>query len=268
MSFDIFKEILKAVEEGRSAVVATVLQHRGSSPGKVNHKMLVYADGRIVGTIGGGVMEAEVLKACAVALDKGRGDVLELLISDKGEGAVGGVCGGKAMVALEVLPDIPRILICGGGHIAEAVGAMCEQLGFLHEVHEDRAEMVDADKFPAARRIHVGEVEDIVSAVGDPSRFSHVLLVSRGHATDRVYARALARSGFKSWVGMLGSQKKKKIVWDLWLNEDALDPSFVDRVECPVGLPIGARTPAEIALSIMARIVEDLHGSRASKRKA
>ena len=76
MSIDIFKEILSAVEEGRPGVVATVLRHRGSSPGKEHHKMLVFADGETLGTIGGGVMEAEVLKACAVALEKGRGDVL------------------------------------------------------------------------------------------------------------------------------------------------------------------------------------------------
>ena len=93
-----------------------------------------------------------------------------------------------------------------------------------------------------------------------------MLLVSRGHATDRVYARVLAAAGYDGWIGMLGSKKKKGIVWKLWLDEDGLEPSFVDRVECPVGLPIGARSPAEIALSIMSRVVQTVH-KKAQSRK-
>ncbi|MBR57397.1 MAG: hypothetical protein CMH54_04985 [Myxococcales bacterium] len=259
-SIEIFREIVHAIEMGRPGVVATVLRHRGSAPGKEFHKMLVFEDGSFVGTIGGGKMEATVLEHCREVFESSEGKVVEVLIAEEEKGGIGGVCGGRAEVALELLPSVPRILLCGGGHCSVELGELIHQLGYLQEVHEDRPELVEADRFPHALKIHLGSPEDIVETMGDVARFSHVLLVSRGHATDRVYARALAAAGYTGWVGMLASKKKERYVRKLWLEEDGLDAEFVARVQAPVGLPIGARSPAEIAVSIMAQIVESIRG--------
>ncbi len=255
-TLEVHRAILRAVELGRPGVVATVLRHKGSAPGKEHHKMLFLAGGDRVGTIGGGRMEAKVAEGVAEVLRTGHGKVLELLIADKGEGAIGGVCGGKAIVALELLPEIPRVLLCGGGHCAVELARLCHQLGYLYEVHEDRGEYLEPTRFPEAMARHLGEPDRVVEDLGGHDRFSHVLLVSRGHGTDRLYGRALCRAGYRGWIGMLGSLRKSKVVRAIWIEEDGLPAEWVARLECPVGLPIGATSPAEIAVSILARIVE------------
>ena len=256
MTLSVYRAILETLEAGREGVVATVVRHRASSPGKEHHKMLVLKDGTIYGTIGGGTMEATILIHCAEVFKEGHGKIVEVLLAEPEKGGVGSVCGGRAEVSLELLPRIPRILICGGGHCALEIGTMITQLEYLYEVHEDRPDYATKERFPDAVRIHHGAPEEIAKDLGDLSRFTHVALVSRGFSTDRLYGKALGDAGFTGWVGMLASQKKAKKTRSSWLDEDGLDPDFVRRVEAPVGLPIGARSPAEVALSVMARIVE------------
>jgi xanthine dehydrogenase accessory factor len=258
VTIQIYEAILDAIHKGRAAVVATVLKHKGSSPGKEFHKLIAFEDGSFEGTIGGGKMEAEVLKHCAEALKKGQGSVVEILLAEKELGGVGSVCGGYAQVALELLPRIPRILLCGGGHCSLELARMIHQLGYVYEVHEDRAELANRDRFPMALEIHIGAPEELMDLTGDPNRFSHVLLVSRGFATDRIYGRVLCEAGYEGWLGMLASKRKQKKVRKAWVEVDGVDQEFVDRVEAPMGLKIGARSPAEIAVSILARIIETL----------
>jgi xanthine dehydrogenase accessory factor len=250
---------LNALEAGQTGVVATVVRHRASSPGKEQHKMLVLRDGTTHGTIGGGTMEATVLKHCADVFREGRGKVVEILLAEEEKGGVGSVCGGSADVALELLPRLPRILICGGGHCAVEIARLTAQLEYLYEVHEDRVDYATEERFPHALQIHHGAPEDLAMVVGDLDRFTHVALVSRGFSTDRVYGRALSEAGYEGWVGMLASQKKARKTRKTW-EEDGVDPAFIERLEAPVGLPIGARSPAEVALSIMARVVETFRG--------
>jgi len=258
---DVQRAILAALEEGRSGVVATILRHRGSAPGKTEHKMLVYADGTAVGTVGGGVLEAEVKRRAADALDAGEGAAFDLTVDERGPDAVGGVCGGRVTVALELLPRVPRILICGGGHCGREVAILLHRIGYLAEVHDDRPEMVTPERFPHVHRRHVGDPDGLVDAVGDLGRFSQVLLVSRGYVPDRAYGRALVAAGYAGRVGMIGSRKKGTIVRTQWLEEDGLPPDWVARVECPLGVPIGARSPAEIAVSIVASVIDRERGT-------
>jgi xanthine dehydrogenase accessory factor len=258
VTIQIYEAMLKAVQDGRPAVVATVLKHKGSSPGKEFHKLIAFEDGSFEGTVGGGKMEAEVLKHCAKALEKGQGEVVEILLAEEELGGVGSVCGGYAQVALELLPRIPRILLCGGGHCSVELARLIHQMGYTYEVHEDRPELVGKERFPMALNIHVGAPEGLAGLLGDISRFSHVLLVSRGFATDRVYGRMLFEAGYEGWVGMLASKRKEKKVRKEWVENDGLSQEWVDRVEAPMGIKIGARSPAEIAVSITARIIETL----------
>lgn len=252
---DVQRAILAALEEGRAGVVATILRHRGSAPGKTEHKMLIHADGTAVGTVGGGVLEAEVKRRAADALERGEGSAFDLTVDEKGPDAVGGVCGGSVTVALELLPRVPRILVCGGGHCGREVALLLHRIGYLAEVHDDRPEMVTAERFPHVHARHAGEPEALLDAVGDLGRFSQVLLVSRGYVPDRAYGRVLVEAGYEGRVGMIGSRKKAKVVREQWLDEDGLPPAFVERVECPLGVSIGARSPAEIAVSIVASVI-------------
>lgn len=261
MILAVMKAIVRAIEQGRRGVVATVVSHQGSSPGKQDQKMLYLDDGTTVGSVGGGGLEALVLQRCATVLQQGKGTVLSLAATEHGDEALGMLCGGTAEVALELLPAVPRVLICGGGHCGLEVARLCAQLAYPHEVHEDRPDLVDEHRFPHASRRHVGHPERLSETVGDLGRFSHVLVASRGHELDREYVRALAKAGYQGWVGMLGSQRKSATLRRLLQQEDQLDAGFVQAIESPVGLPIGAVTPAEIAVSIMARIVETARGA-------
>ncbi len=256
MSLDVQRAILRALEEGRAGVVATVLRHSGSSPGKEHQKMLLLIDGTTVGTVGGGLLEAEVLKHCREALRTGHGRALTLTIDEKGRNAIGGVCGGSAEIAIELLPRVPRVLLCGGGHCALEIAKLLDQLSYITEVHDSRPEFASAERFPNAAARHSGEAENLSMTVGDLRRFTHVVVLSHHHEDDRTYGREIAASGYAGHVGMIASRKKQETVRRLWREEDGLDPEFVARVVAPVGIPIGARTPAEIAVSIVGWIVK------------
>ncbi len=261
MSLDVQRAILAALEEGRPGVVATVLRHRGSSPGKTHHKMLVLADGTTVGTVGGGVLEAEILKRCENALRVGEGESLKLTVGEGGENSIGGVCGGSVEVAIELLPRVPRILLCGGGHCAFEIAKILDQLNYLTEVHDSRSEFATADRFPNAVALHTSAVGDLRESVAGFDRFTHVVLISHNHFSDRIYGRAVIQSEFTGHVGMIASKKKETTVRRLWREDDGLDAEFVARVVSPLGIPIGARTPAEIALSIVGWVVKTVRES-------
>ena len=261
MILNVMRAIVDAIERGQTGVVATVLDHKGSSPGKRTQTMLVLADGTRTGTVGGGRLEALVLEAVPTVLASGRGTCLDLLIAEEGDGATGQVCGGRAIVAIEMLPRVPRLLICGGGHCAREVARLLEQVGYAYEVHEDREDWLGERHFSGAAALHHGTIDAFVSDVGPLDRFYGVLLISRGRETDRQYGRVLAEADYSGWVGMLASKRKARCVREQWRSEDGIDAEFVVRVESPVGLPIPTRNPAEIAVSIVGRIIALTNGS-------
>ncbi len=267
---DVLRAIVEAVERGRRGVVVTILDHRGASPGKTGQKLLLLDDGTRVGTVGGGRLEALALERAVQVLRSGRGTAQSFLVTETERGGIGSLCGGRAVLAFEVLPVIPRVLLCGAGHCAVEIGRLLAQVGYVYDVHDDRSDLAVPSRFAGVRHVWCSPIEELPDlARAEGLMYSHALLVSRGHATDRVYGRVIARSELAPWVGMLASRRKAKVVRRQWLEEDALPASFVDAVEAPVGLSIGAANPAEIAVSIVARIVQTarLHAGEGTPKK-
>jgi xanthine dehydrogenase accessory factor len=257
----LFGQIAAAAAQGESVALATLVRVEGSTPRELGSKMLVYADGRIAGTIGGGAMEAAVMEAAAEAIALGQPRLLRYELRDPGEGDLG-ICGGAAEVFIDVIAPPPTLLVVGAGHVAMPVAEMGHQCGFRVVVLDDRPDMVSEARFPDAAERLSGEIVSCLSALELTSQW-YVVIVTRGHAHDLEALRAVVGSQ-AAYVGMIGSRRKVRTTYDS-LIADGVPASLLERVHSPIGLDIGAQTPAEIAVSILAEIIWLRKGSRGSQ---
>ncbi len=247
----IVRALADALDEGVAVVMATVVRTRHSVPRHAGAKMLVYADGRQLGTIGGGEMESRVRVAAADALATGRPTSLEFDLVDPAHGDPG-VCGGSATIYLEPFMSQPQLVVIGCGHVGAAVVELAHWLGFRVTAMDDRADVADPAALPDADLVLAGPLGESLQQVviGDAT---HVVLVTRNVAVDAEVLPIVFETPARS-IGVMGSARRwattRSKLADAGVADDQLD-----RVTSPIGLDIDAETPAEIALSIMAEIV-------------
>jgi xanthine dehydrogenase accessory factor len=243
--------IAEAVERGQGVALATLIQSEGATPRHVGTKMVVYADGRTAGTIGGGEMEFLVIQEAVAAIAQGQSRLVRYELRDA-EAGDPGICGGTADVFVDVVVPRPTLLVVGGGHVAMPVAEMGHLCGFRVVVVDDRADMVSEERFPHADQRIVGDIVGTLQGMPiTPS--THVVIVTRGHALDEEALHAVIDSP-AGYVGMIGSRRKVRAVYDR-LRAKGVAASALERVRAPIGLSIGAETPAEIAVSVLAEIV-------------
>ncbi|MCA9537377.1 MAG: xanthine dehydrogenase accessory protein XdhC [Myxococcales bacterium] len=241
---------LAALEAARRPfVLATVIETGGSTPRHAGARMAVHAGGAI-GTVGGGAFEHRVIAVAEALLADGarqtdRFDVH--LVRD-----LGMCCGGKMSVFLEKVEPAPRLRIYGAGHVGAATARVAQLAGFAVRVIDARAEWADPTRFPAEVQVEDAEPEDHLR--GHPTAADEfVVVVTHDHALDEAMVRHLL-GGDLTWLGLIGSRGK----WGRFrkrLSARGLDDAALDRVRCPVGLDIGALTPEEIAVSIVAELI-------------
>jgi xanthine dehydrogenase accessory factor len=254
---EIQRKILELIESGQAFAVATVADAKGSVPGKPGSKMILLPDGRQFGTVGGAGLEERVKGLCRQALREGRGGIFKFDLMYYKEGALDSLCGGSVQIMVEVMTPVPHLLIAGGGHCGLEVAKLCDQLGYFHSVLDDRAEYASKERFPNARRnIHATPEEFF--AKEDLSPYTHVVLVGWSHKIDTEILFHLVQK-FPRWIGAIAS-KTKKLEMLRRLKARGIPEEALGRVVAPVGLPIGADTPAEIAVSILGQIIQDLKG--------
>ncbi len=256
MIADVYRAALEALEQGEAFALATVITSEGSSPGKLGHKMLLGVGGRRVGTVGGGQLEHHVARAMQAMLARGQGAVLDYSFRPGAQNNPGLTCGGSVTIAVEVVQPPARILLCGGGHVARALAEQLDLLGYTHVVVDARPDVAGERAFPQAQEIVHASPPEFVRG-HDLKRFSHVIVFTHDHALDRDTMLAVAATGFAGYVGMIGSARKWAVTRQA-LEEAGVAPEWIERVHCPIGLSIGARTPAEIAVSIAAELVGEL----------
>ncbi len=292
-------EILRRLGEGEVVALCTVVRSRGSTPQGAGAKMLVLADGRTVGTLGGGCVEAEVRRrTLEVLLDSSlceaaSGRELMTFRLDHDYGWDDGlICGGIMDVAVEVLtasdrarfealadelranregmfearylleseakiyreiiPPTPTLVIAGAGHVGQALAGLAGPLGFRVAVVDDRPDVLAAERFPAGVRRIVGDIEAELRRFPVDAH-TYCVIVTRGHRHDGAALAAVVESPAKH-VGLIGSKRKvRTILGDLFAS--GVSREALSRVHAPVGLEIGAVTPAEIAVSIAAELV-------------
>ncbi len=258
MTLDVLRELSSLLEEYPRLVMATIVAATGSTPRATTARMLVLPGGRTRGTVGGGAFEALVVREGEDLLASGSSPRLkEFSFAPTGPDSFGGVCGGRATVFLEVVERPPRLLVVGAGHCGRALARAAAFSGYDVTVADDREELLDGTQFPPSVRL-VRTAPDY-SDVPLPRPEDAVALVSRSHEVDALALRRL-RGRPAAWVGMIGSHAKRKALLD-GLRADGTPEAELDAIRCPIGLDIGAETPEEIAIAILAELVARRRGA-------
>ncbi|MCL5023389.1 MAG: XdhC/CoxI family protein [Nitrospirae bacterium] len=247
---ELYEEMLRLKKQGRSCALATIVQCVGSSPQKEGAKMLIRDDASIVGTLGGGCLEADVIQAAQMAIKDGTPQTVPFELTEK-EGGL--VCGGKVLVYVEPFVPEPLVVILGAGHVGKALSRLAKFAGFRVSVADDRVEFANKDALPDADEVVVNDFETVFGKLSI-GRNTYVVVATRGHNHDLTAVKAALRTR-AIYVGLLGSRRKKALLFRA-LEKEGFSKDDIGRVIVPVGLPIRSVTPEEIAVSIMAQIIQ------------
>lgn len=247
----ILDELLAARTARTPCALVTVAETRGSVPREAGAKMIVYGDGRMVGTIGGGKFEALVVAEAGEALKTGGPRLKSYPLHEGDAASFGAICGGEVTVLIE--PQIlgEALYLVGAGHCARALAMIARECGWHVVVHDDRRELL-AD-FPAHEKLSEPAAPDFIAA-RKWQRDDALVLLSRNHELDREALSAAVRTGGMGYLGMIGSRRKVRQVFDA-LGARGITVEQLAAVRAPVGLDVGAESPAEIAVSIMAEVL-------------
>ncbi len=260
---DLWQEIAAERSARRPLVVATVVRTTGSVPRRAGAKMLIYPDGRAQGSVGGGLFESLVIRDALTALACGPSVTRTYSFNPEGTSpqAFGAVCGGRAEVFLEVLMPPDRLLIVGGGHCGRALARMASLLDFTITLADDRAEYADPADYNYPNVESVLRLPPSFEGLPTPDERTYVALISKGFVTDEAALRRVIATP-AAYIGMIGSRRKRDIVYAN-LRADGFSEEQLARVHAPIGLEIGAETPEEIAVSVLAEIIQ----VRAARRR-
>jgi xanthine dehydrogenase accessory factor len=256
VSREISAEVLRAAREGPPVALATIISApEGSSPG-TGTKLLVRKEGSSLGSFGSAAFERTVIEDCLTAMDEfPRRPVQAMYYQPEGARihrleARGGAGAYEIMVELVEAPV--TLLIIGGGHIGLSLATIGEHAGFSVAVMDDRAMYANTERFPMADFVKHGDFTEMLAdfPIGQNT---YIVMVSRGHKQDETALRAVVDRGAR-YVGMIGSKRRVSTVLR-HLAEEGLPLEALERVYTPIGFDIGAETPEEIAVSIMAEII-------------
>lgn len=260
---DLFEEIVRLRREGKRAALATIVHTNGSIPSYESSRMLVREDGTIVGTVGGGCVEAEVW---AAAKDVIRAEAPRKMVFNLNHEASydnGLICGGTLEIFVEPILPQPMLYLFGGGHVSMALARAAHAAGFQIGVVDDREAFANQDRFPMATEVYTDY--EAAFAQLKPNASTYLMIITRGHKEDmRVLAWA-ARTPAR-YIGMIGSKRKVLSVYRALENEGYSMAEF-ERIHAPVGLEIGALSPEEIAVSITAELIAIRRGARGLPHK-
>ena len=253
MTNPLISELADAIKRGEAVVVATVVETRNSVPRRSGSKMLIFGDGRTIDTIGGGEMEHRVIAAAAAALVDGVPRLLSYSLIDPGAGDPG-LCGGEADIFLEPYMPTATLYVMGAGHVGKAVGELGRWLGFRTVVWDDRAQLIDQVTHSDAVDIALcGPIDDALAGQVITANDS-IIMVTRNVALDlEILPHLLATPA--GYIGLMGSNRR----WNTTrarLVDAGVAESDLERVHAPIGIEIRAETPEEIAVSILAQVIQ------------
>ena len=348
---EMFHEICQALRKGLELAVATIITDSGSTPRHSGSRMVVFANGRTSGTIGGGAIEGDVIQRALRRLETGGAEMVPYDLSQQGHAEqMDLICGGSIKVLIEHLtvneeniqlfdsaqeelrmarpfrwmatiteergqlkvehalqnaqnemtgplpvkqelqkllasdrriPDgscfiefegkayviesiqpLPRLFLFGAGHVSKEIGTLSQRVGFRTIVFDDRVEFANAERFPDADAIQVCPGFTQVFNGFNPLADDFIVIVTRGHRFDKaVLVQALQTEA--GYIGMIGSRRKREAIYTELIDR-GIEPSALEQVRCPIGLAIDAETPAEIAVSVMAQLIQ--HRARRRNR--
>jgi xanthine dehydrogenase accessory factor len=250
---DVFQEIAEMRANGERGALATVVSTRGSTPGKETMRLLVRASGRFSGSVGGGCIEAEVVAVAMEVMETEVSRRLEFRLTEEDTGASGLMCGGTIEVFVEPI-TAPHLFLFGAGHIGRDLCRLAADAGFRVTVVDDRASFANAERFPDAQRVVVGETFDAAFRELRVPSTAACVVVTRGHAMDQACLDFALHSD-AGYVGMIGSKVKVRGLLARLRDAGRLEGVDLARMHAPIGLDIGAETHGEIAVAILAELV-------------
>jgi xanthine dehydrogenase accessory factor len=249
---DIYDEIVRLRRSGQKCALATIVQVNGSIPSYESAKMLVRADGSIFGTVGGGCVEAEVWNAAREVMDSEHPRHLNFSLGQDAAYDNGLICGGQLNIFVEPILPQPRAYIFGAGHVSKSLSKVAAMAGFATVIVDDRASFANRERFPEADDVIAGDYETIFPTL-ELNGSSYVIIVTRGHRDDmRVLRWAIEQPA--RYVSMIGSRRKVLGVMKE-IRKEGVPAEAFDRLHAPMGLEIGAISPEEIAVSVVAEMI-------------
>jgi xanthine dehydrogenase accessory factor len=257
MNREVFAAVSEALDRGEPAALVTIVSTTGSTPQRIGAKMLVFADGRIIGTIGGGCYENDAFWKAREAITDRKPRLVHYELSDDFAQETGLICGGQMDVYIEPIEPSPELYIVGAGHVGLHLGRLAHDVGFRVHVLDDREKFANAERFPTAVEIVVDDIPAWIGRASIPAH-AYAVIVTRGHTNDLEALRALAPRELR-YLGLIGSRAKVARIYDA-LVADQMPGDLLKRVHAPIGLDIGAVTPQEIAVSILAELIAVKHG--------
>lgn len=249
---DIYDEIVRLRKLGQKCALATIVQKRGSIPSFESAKLLVREDGSMMGTVGGGCVEAEVWNAAREVIDTEKPKNLSFSLGQEAAYDEGLICGGQVNIFVEPVVPQPHAFIFGGGHVSKSLSKVAAMAGFATVIVDNRDAFANPERFPEAEATYAEEYEEVFPKLAITSS-SYLIIVTRGHRDDmRVLRWAITTQA--RYVAMIGSKRKTiSVVHEL--EKEGFSRDAFERVYAPMGLEIGAESPEEIAVSVVAEMI-------------
>lgn len=259
---DIYTEIASLSKKGISFAICTIVETEGSVPRHAGTKMLVYADGTHTGTVGGGEIEDKVSKEAIKAMQTGLPTMGEYSLMPDKDDPSSGLCGGKVKIYIEPVIPAEKLVIFGAGHVGKAVAALAKLLNLRVIVCDDRDGMCNKEVFPNGDEFFEVEMAKLPDLVNIDVR-TYLIVVTRGADVDIEGLPALLKTQAK-YIGVMGSKRRWEAT-ERGLFEKGVDPEALSRIKRPIGLDIKGETPEEIAVSILAEIIQVKHENVSKK---
>ena len=305
---DVFAEILRLKQQGQRAALCTIISSKGSLPMSGKAKMLVCGDGTMVGTVGGGCLEADVWAEAQRVIKGDISKIAAFILTEQHAGESGLNCGGKVEIFIEpVVPSrmdgvfeeiarirargekgaiatvissripaamkdkaklvlrmaVPTLYLFGGGHVSLQIATVAKLVGFKIVVLDDRPAFANQERFPMANETRVEDLTTAFERLNIDDQ-SYIVAVTRGHQADEPVIEQAIRTNAR-YIGMIGSKRKISRMWKK-LIERGGDPQRLAEVHAPIGLEIGADNPQEIAVCIVAQLIQVRRGRKERKR--
>jgi|YelNatPaOPRAMG01_1025707.scaffolds.fasta_scaffold00030_3 xanthine dehydrogenase accessory factor len=245
---DIWETLVDMQRRGEPGALAIVVHVEGSTPREPGSKMIVKQDGSVVGSVGGGELEYQAVQLALEAMRRGK-PVRQLFSLHQD---LGMRCGGQVEVYIEPIRPLEKLVVFGAGHVGAAIARMGAMLGFWVTVVDDRPGFASEERIPEAHQfVEASYPEAIQRMTFD--RHTYAIIVTHGHGHDDEVLRALADKEL-AYLGMIGSRRKVQVAFEN-LRQAGVPEERIARVRAPMGLDIGAETPEEIAISVLAEII-------------
>lgn len=246
---EIFAKLDEFRRAGKSAALVIITNTSGSTPRKAGSKMIVAADGAHYGTVGGGASEQKIITEARRIISSGNPGKMKLDLKKD----TGMHCGGSMEVYIEPIAATQKLVIFGAGHVGAALANYAVDFGFWIRLVDHRPELFD----PLSEKGFDIICEDYVSTAKkiDPDENTYIVVTTPQHAYDQEVTGILGKKKFR-YLGMIGSKKKVALARKHYLNNNILNESQIEKIDMPIGIPFNAQTPQEIAISILAKLID------------